>query len=61
MKRLMLRAAVVTAFALSLGARPVHADPGTINPECLGSSCGAPKDEGAVSVWDSLLSWLGLE
>ena len=60
MKRLMLSAAVITAFALSLGAHPARAD-GTDNPECLGSSCGAPHEGGAVSLWDSVLSWLGLE
>lgn len=61
MKRLMRCAAIVTAFAFSVGARPARADTGTINPECLGSSCGAPSEGGAVSLWDSFLGWLGLE
>ena len=61
MKRLMLCAAVVTALAVSLGARSVHADTGPNNPECLGDKCGAPHEGVAGSLWDSLLSWLGLE
>ena len=61
MKRLMLCAAVVASLAVSLGARPVHADGNSVNPECLGDLCGTPKEGGAVSLWDSFLSWLGLE
>jgi hypothetical protein len=61
MKRLMLSAAVITAFALSLGARTARADSGADNPECLGMACGAPQEGGAVSLWDSVLGWLGLE
>ena len=59
MKRLIFCAAILTAVAFSLG-RPAHADGGPPNPECLGDLCGAPH-EGSLSLWDSFLSWLGLE
>ena len=57
MKRFMLRAALLTALAL--GAGPARADGGSVNPECLGQTCGAPTEQ-ATSLWDDLLRWLGI-
>jgi hypothetical protein len=59
MRRFVPRAAVLAALAL--GISPVQADPeGTSNPECLGSSCGRPREE-ANPLWDSMVAWLGLD